>query len=116
MGSGSGGFRPRVAGGAVEIPGEQRLEVDGILYELGGKVVLKPGTERDPYDKMLHGRVATLERIMVDYDGKVHFGVTVDDDAAQEILRETGRYLFFFKDEVEVLPAGETVDEAGEAT
>jgi hypothetical protein len=47
--------------------------------------------------------VATLERIMVDYDGKVHFGVTVDDDAAQEILRETGRYLFFFKDEVEVL-------------
>jgi hypothetical protein len=103
MGSGSGGFRPRVAGGEVEIPGEQRLEVDGVVYELGGKIVLRPGVDRDPYDKMLHGRVATLERIMVDYDGKVHLGVTVDDDAAQEILRETGRYLFFFKDEVEVL-------------
>ena len=28
--------------------------------------------------------------------------MTVDDDAAQEILRESGRYLFFFLPEVEV--------------
>ncbi len=28
--------------------------------------------------------------------------MTVDDDPGQDLLRETGRYLFFFGDEVEV--------------
>jgi hypothetical protein len=52
---------------------------------------------------MLDGRRATLERIYVDYDGRVHLAVTVDDDPGQELMRETGRYLFFFADEVEPL-------------
>ena len=33
---------------------------------------------------------------------QLYFGVTVDDDPGQELMRETGRYLFFFADEVEV--------------
>ena len=52
---------------------------------------------------MLDGRRATIERIYVDYDGRVHLGVTVDDDPGQQLLRETGRYLFFFANEVEPL-------------
>ena len=50
---------------------------------------------------MLDGRTATVERIYVDYDGEAHLGVTVDDDPAQELFRETGRYLFFRPHEVE---------------
>ena len=65
--------------------------------------MLRPGTDRDVYDRMLDGRAATIERIYVDYDDRVHLGVTVDDDPGQELMRETGRYLFFFADEVEVL-------------
>ena len=51
---------------------------------------------------MLHGRTATVERIYKGYDDRVYLGVTVDDDPGQDLLRETGRYLFFFADEVEV--------------
>ncbi len=40
---------------------------------------------------MLDGRTATIERIFVDYDGKTHLGVTIDDDPGQELMRETGR-------------------------
>ena len=34
----------------------------------------------DPYDRILDGRSATVERIYLDYDDKLYFGVTVDDD------------------------------------
>ena len=84
-------------------PGEQRATVDGVVFEKGGKVVLRPGVDRDVYDRMLDGRQATVERIYVDYDDRVHLAVTVDDDPGQQLLRETGRYLFFFANEVEPL-------------
>jgi hypothetical protein len=44
-------------------PGETQVDVDGATYRLGDKVVLRLGERSDPYDKMLDGRVATLERI-----------------------------------------------------
>ena len=84
-----------------EIRGEQRTTVDGVTYALGDTLVLRPGTDRDPYDRMLDGRRATIERIYVDYDDRVHLAVTVDDDPGQQLMRETGRYLFFFTHEVE---------------
>jgi hypothetical protein len=93
-------------GGLSEVdnnPGEQRATVDGVTFERGAKVLLKPGTDRDPFDRMLDGRRATLERIYVDYDDRVHLAVTVDDDPGQELMRETGRYLFFFAHEVQRL-------------
>jgi hypothetical protein len=90
-------------GGADDVPGEERATVDGVTFERGASLVLRPGTDRDVYDRMLDGRRATLERIYVDYDDRVYLGVTVDDDPGQELMRETGRYLFFFANEVEAL-------------
>jgi hypothetical protein len=90
-------------GGADDVPGEERATVDGVTFERGATLVLRPGTDRDVYDRMLDGRRATLERIYVDYDDRVYLGVTVDDDPGQELMRETGRYLFFFANEVEAL-------------
>jgi hypothetical protein len=84
-------------------PGEERVTVDGVTFEKGAKLVLRPGTDRDVYDRMLDGRQATLERIYLDYDDRVYLGVTVDDDPGQQLMRETGRYLFFFAHEVEAL-------------
>ncbi len=86
---------------AADVPGEQTATVDGVKFIRGGKLVLRPGTDRDVYDKMLDGRRATIERIYVGYDDRVYLGVTVDDDPGQELMRETGRYLFFFAHEVE---------------
>jgi hypothetical protein len=85
----------------AEPPGEKQVEVDGVTYRLGDKVVLRLDDRPDPYDQILNGKVATVERIYFDYDDKLYFGVTVDDDPGQELMRETGRYLFFFTGELE---------------
>jgi hypothetical protein len=83
--------------------GEPEATVDGTRFVRGGHVVLRPGPDADLHARMLEGRTATVERILVDLDGKVHLGVTIDDDPGQELLRETGRFLYFFAPEVEVI-------------
>ena len=93
-------------GGLQEVdnnPGEDSATVDGVTFVKGSKLLLKPGADRDVYDRMLDGRSATLERIYIDYDNRVHLAVTVDDDPGQGLMRETGRYLFFFANEVQPL-------------
>ena len=87
--------------GPADTAGEEEVVVDGRAFQRGGTVVLRPGTDGDPYDKMMDGRMATIQRIYLDYDGKAYLGVTIDDDPMAEVLRESGRYLFFFADEVE---------------
>jgi hypothetical protein len=86
-----------------EIKGERQIAVDGVDYALGDTIVLRPGTERDPYDRMLDGRRATIERIYIDSEDRVHLAVTVNDVPGQELMRETGRYLFFFAHEVALI-------------
>jgi hypothetical protein len=87
---------------AEDVPGEPEALVGGARVRPGAKLVLRPGTGADAHDFLLAGRTATLERIYVDYDDLVHLAVTVDDDPMQEVLRESGRFLFFKTDEVEV--------------
>ena len=65
--------------------------------------MLHPGPEADLHARMAAGRRATIEKILIDYDGKAHLGVTVDDDPGQQLMRETGRLLYFFAPEVEVV-------------
>jgi hypothetical protein len=84
--------------------GEPEATVDGVTYRPGDTVVLRPARNQTAQDHLVAGRPATIERIYVDYDGKVHLAVTVDDDPAQQILREIGRYLFFNTSEVEMVP------------
>lgn len=87
--------------GPADTAGEEELTVEGKTIRRGGKVVLRPGTDGDPYDRMMDGHVATVERIYLDYDGKAYFGVSIDDDPMSEVLRDTGRFLFFFANEVD---------------
>ncbi len=85
-----------------EIPGEQETVVAGVTVRRGAKLVLRPRAGADAQDFLLAGRTATLERIYIDYDDVVHLGVTIDSDPMQQMLRESGRFLFFKSDEVEV--------------
>jgi hypothetical protein len=85
-------------------PGEREVEIDGVTYRLGAKAVLRLGDRTDPYDRILDGRMATIERIYYDYENKLYFGVTVDDDPGQQLMRDTGRFHFFFLGELEVCP------------
>ena len=96
---------PPTPSAAVKDPsaGEARAEVNGVMVSPGHKVVIRPGPDADLHARLLDGRTATVERIFVDYDAKVYLAVTVDDDPGQELMRETGRFLFFFAPEVEVV-------------
>jgi len=95
------GEPPKPPPGLDEIQGDVTTVARGTTVGLGDKIVLRPGIEGDVYDKILDGRTATVERIYRGYDERVYLGVTVDDDPGQDLLRETGRFLFFFADEVE---------------
>jgi hypothetical protein len=83
--------------------GQPEAVVDGVRFARGVKVVIRPGPDADIQARMLDGRTATVERILTDYDGKTHLGVTIDDDPGQDLMRETGRLLYFFAPEVEVI-------------
>jgi hypothetical protein len=82
--------------------GLPEVEVDGVVFRRGGRVVVRPGIEADLQARMLEGRTVRLERIHRDYDGRVHLGVSVDEPG-HEVLRDTGRFLWFFPPEVEVV-------------
>jgi len=94
------GFDPRA--------GEAEAVVDGRVFRPGGKVVLRLADRTDPYDQMLDGRTASLERIYLDHDGRVYLGVTIDSDPMQDVMRDTGRYHFFFENEVELIGPDDT--------
>jgi hypothetical protein len=84
-------------------PGERETTFNGVTYKRGDKVVLHPPQDADVYDKMLNGRTATIHRLFLRVDDRLHLGVTIDDDPMQEILGESGRFLFFFAEEVELV-------------
>jgi hypothetical protein len=83
--------------------GAAEVDIDGVTVRRGARVVLHPGAEADLHARMAAGRRATVEKILVDYDGRIHLGVTVDGDPGQELLRETGRLMYFYGPEVEVV-------------
>ena len=95
---------PEPPGLADPSAGQEEAEVDGVVYRRGMRVRLRPAPEADFHARMLLGRCATVERIFTDYDGRVHLGVTIDDDPGHDLMRETNRFLFFFPPEVEVDP------------
>jgi hypothetical protein len=83
--------------------GQTEAVVDGVRFRQGDHVRLRPAPDADLHARLLDGRSATIERIFVDFDGKMHLGVTIDGDPGQELMRETNRLLFFFASEVEVI-------------
>lgn len=83
--------------------GEEQADVGSKTFRRGGKVMIRPGPDADLQARMLDGRAATIERIFTDYDGRTHLGLTIDDDPGQDLMRDTGRYLYFFAHEVEVI-------------
>jgi hypothetical protein len=82
--------------------GLPEVEVDGVVFRRGGRVVVRPDIDADLQARMLEGRTVTVERIYRDYDGRVHLGVSVDEPG-HEVMRDTGRFLWFFPPEVEVV-------------
>jgi hydrogenase maturation protease len=89
----------------LERPGPDSVTVGGAELRAGSRVRLRPRSKADVFDAALDGRVALVERIEQDTDGRLQLAVTVDDDPGRELgkRRQPGHSFFFSPDEVEPL-------------
>src|SRR4051812_20033061 len=77
--------------------------VAGVEIGRGSRVVLRPGAGGDVMDRALTGKVAVVESISEDLEGKLHVAVTIDDDPGRDLggKRQPGHRFFFSPGEVE---------------
>jgi hydrogenase maturation protease len=93
------------------------VEIAGVQVRCGDRVLLHPKPGGDVFDLALNGKIATIESIEQDYEGKLHVCVVVDDDPGRDIgmMRQPGHRFFFAAGEVEPLPQQERPSHAEEA-
>jgi hypothetical protein len=85
-------------------PAHDHIDVDGVAVRRGSRVRMLPGARAaDAQDIFLAGRIAVVEAVLFDVDGRVHLAVTPEGDPAADLVRGPGRHLFFAPDEVEPL-------------
>jgi hypothetical protein len=87
----------------------ESVNVSGIEIKQGDSVRLKPRAGGDIFDLALAGKIAVVEAIEQDYEGKVHLAVVVEDDPGRDMgmLRQPGHRFFFSPEEVEPLALNE---------
>jgi hydrogenase maturation protease len=86
----------------------ESLEIQGLRVRRGDRVRLRPRAGGDVFDLALEGKIAAVQSIEQDYEGKLHVCVVVDDDPGRDIglLRQPGHRFFFAPSEVEPLGNG----------
>jgi hydrogenase maturation protease len=69
----------------------------------GDRVRLRPSARADIFDLALAGKLATIQSIEQDFEGRLYLAVTVDDDPGSDLgaQRQPGHRFFFGPDEVE---------------
>jgi hydrogenase maturation protease len=87
----------------LERPGPHAVTVDGAELRVGSRVRLRPRSRTDVFDAVLDGKVAVIEGVEQDIEGRLQLAVVVDDDPGRElgIHRQPGHRFFFAPDEVE---------------
>jgi hydrogenase maturation protease len=86
----------------------ESLEIQGQKVRRGDRVKLNPRAGGDIFDIALAGKLAVVESIEQDYEGKLHVGVVVDEDPGRDIglMRQPGHRFFFAAEEVEPVVGG----------
>jgi len=81
------------------------LVIGGSEVRKGDRVRLQPRRGGDILDLALAGKIAVVEAIEQDYEGKAHLAVVVEDDPGMDMgmLRQPGHRFFFAPEEVEPL-------------
>jgi hydrogenase maturation protease len=89
----------------------ESLEIQGVPVRRGDRVRLRPRAGGDVFDLALDGKIALIESIEQDYEGKLHVCVVLDDDPGRDIglMRQPGHRFFFAPSEVEPLRPAELV-------
>jgi hypothetical protein len=83
--------------------------INGVLVQTGTLVRLNPAAGSSPDRLALRGKSASVDRIEVDFEGRVTLAVVLDPDPAAEAgaSGEPGRRLTCRAEEVVPLPASE---------
>jgi hydrogenase maturation protease len=78
------------------------VEIQGVRVRRGDRVRLRPQAGGDVFDLALAGKIAIVESLEQDYEGKIHVCVVVDDDPGKDIgmMRQPGHRFFFGVDEI----------------
>jgi len=96
------------------LPPEQIMKLHGAVRGLrpvveevktGDRVRLHPRKSADIFDIALAGKLATVEAVERDFEGKTHLAVVIDDDPGREfgMMRQPGHRFFFGPEEVELV-------------
>jgi len=87
----------------------ESVEIQGVQVRRGDRVRLRPRAGGDVFDLALDGKIAAIESIEQDYEGKLHVCVVVDDDPGRDmgLMRQPGHRFFFAASEVEPVGPGE---------
>ena len=88
-----------------ERPPLQSVRVFGVEVRCGDRVRLWPGKKADILDMAMKGKVAVVEAIEEDLEGRVQFAVVLEDDPGRDMgmLRQAGHRFFFSPEEIEPL-------------
>jgi hypothetical protein len=86
-------------------PKIQSLTVSGVEIEKGSRVLPWPRPGGDIMDLALKGKVAFVEEMDQDYEGKIYIAVTLEDDPGRDLGgdRILGHRFFFSPEEIEPL-------------
>jgi hydrogenase maturation protease len=89
----------------LERPGPDAVTVDGVALRVGSPVRLRPRSRTDVFDAALDGRLAVIEGVEQDMEGRIHLTVVVDDDPGRDlgVRKQPGHRFFFTPEEVEPL-------------
>lgn len=93
----------------LERPGPEAVTVRGGQLRVGSRVRLRPRSRTDVFDAALDGKVAVIDGVEQDMEGRVQFTVIVDDDPGRDLgmRKQPGHRFFFTPEEVEPLDPGE---------
>jgi hypothetical protein len=78
---------------------------EGVEIRRGDRVRLRPHQGGDIIDVVLAGKIAIIEKIEQDYDGRIHVAVVIEDDPGRDLglLRQPGHRFFFSLNEIEAI-------------
>jgi hypothetical protein len=84
-------------------PEEASLTIAGCEVGKGSRVRLRPSRRADSMDFFLAGREALVEAVFSDVENESYVAVILADDPTSDLKSRTGRFFYFYPDEIEPL-------------
>ena len=84
-------------------PSLESVSAGDVEFRIGDHVRLRPRAGGDIMDTALAGKIAIIESLEQDYEGKIQVAVVIDDDPGKDLgyLRQPGHRFFFDVAEME---------------